>query len=287
MNTNIVRAEWFEGTDPGLGFGTAMQAQDGAFDSPTETITATFNFVALGWTRGNHTLYVRTRDAAGNWSPTVSVTVNVVYPNNIFSDGFETGNFSAWSTTGGNAARISVTSGAAQAGTYKMQAQVLSGTSGYVQDNSPFTDTTYHTRFYFNPNNYNTGNGGNPAGIVIFRGLDAANATVFQVEYRASNNVRQVRLVVSRSGGTTATNWFAVNNNAWNAIEISWTSGNSTSAALYTAGTLRQTLTGLNTSAFILDTVRLGPQPTGATLPNSGTVYFDNFASTRNTLIGP
>jgi FtsP/CotA-like multicopper oxidase with cupredoxin domain len=287
VNSNIVRAEWFEGTDPGLGFGTAMQAQDGAFDSPTETITAAFNFVALGWTRGNHTLTVRAKDAAGNWSPTVSVTVNVVYPNNIFSNGFETGNFSAWSTTGGNTARISVTSGSAQSGTYKMQAQILSGTSGYVQDNSPFTDTTYHARFYFNPNNYNTGNGGNPAGIVVFRGLDAANATAFQVEYRGSASVRQVRLVVSRSGGTTATNWFAINNNAWNAIEISWASGNSASAALYTGGTLRQSLTGLNTSAFILDTVRLGPQPTGATLPNSGTVYFDNFASTRNTLIGP
>ena len=288
VNSNIVRAEWYEGTDPGAGFGTAMQAVDGAFDSPSESITATFNFVALNWTRGSHTLYVRTKDAAGNWSPTVSIVVNVVYPNNIFSDGFESGNFSAWSTTGGNAARISVTSGSAQAGTYKMNAVILSGTSGYVQDNTPFTDTTYRARFYFNPNSYTTGSGGNPAAVTIFSGLDAANNSIFQVQYRRSSSTGyQVRLVVTRAGGTTATNWYAITNGAWNAIEISWASGGSTSALLYTGGTLRQTLTGLNTSAYILDTVRLGPQ---GTLPNNATtytVYFDNFVSTRNTLIGP
>ena len=55
----------------------------------------------------------------------------------IFSDGFESGSFSAWSATGGNTARISVTSGGAQGtSTYKMQGRI-SGTSGYVQDNTP------------------------------------------------------------------------------------------------------------------------------------------------------
>jgi hypothetical protein len=211
--------------------------------------------------------------------------VNVVYPNNVFADGFESGNFAAWSATGGNAARISVTSGVAQAGTYKMQAQIASGTSGYVQDNTPTADTTYHARFYFNPNGYTTGNGGNPTAVTIFNGLNSANATIFQVQYRRSTGTGyQVRLSVIRAGGTTNTNWYTINNNAWNAIEIDWSSAASATIRFYTGGTLRQTLTGLNTSANLLDTIRLGPQ--GAT-PNTGTVLLDSFASTRRTLIGP
>ena len=280
--TNVVQAEWFEGADPGLGKGNQF-----VFTSaPTVSLlSAPINYVVLNWTPGNHTLTLRVKDAANNWSNTASVVVNVVYPNNVFADEFESGDFSAWSVTGGTPSQISVTSGAAQAGTYKMQAQIASGTSGYAQDNTPFTDASYHARFYFNPNGYTTGNGGNPPAVTIFSGLNAANATVFQVQYRRSTNTGyQVRLGVTRAGGTTFTSYYAITNNAWNAIEIDWSSASSALVRFYTAGVLRQTLTGLNTSASVLDTVRLGPQ---GTLPNTGTVYFDSLVSTRRTLIGP
>jgi FtsP/CotA-like multicopper oxidase with cupredoxin domain len=282
--SRVIVAEWYEGVDPGLGRGYAFSFTP----ANTVNLSAVINYMTLGWTVGNHTVYVRVKDAAGNWSTVSSTVVNVVYPNNVFADGFESGSFIAWSSTGGNAARISVTSGAAQAGTYKMQAQITGGTSGYVQDNTPVADATYHARFYFNPNSYSTGGGGNPTPVTIFNGLNAANTSIFQVQYRRSANTGyQVRAVVSRAGGgggTTATNWYALTNNAWNAIEIDWASATSATIRFYTGGTLRQTLTGLNTSANLLDTVRLGPQ--GVT-PNTGTVLLDSFASTRRTLIGP
>jgi hypothetical protein len=230
-------------------------------------------------------------DAAGNWSTAASVVVNVVRPNSIFSDGFESGSFSAWSATGGTTANISVTSGSAQAGTYKMSAVISGGASGYVQDNTPVNETGYHARFYFNPNGLTTGNGNNPAAITIFNGLNTANQTAFQVQYRRSTNTGyQVRLGVqvgAAPGTTTFTNWFTITTGSMNAIEVAWASGASTSASLSTAGTVRQTLAGLNTSAFTLDSVRLGPQgalPAGTPL---GTVFFDSFASTRRTVIGP
>ena len=49
---------------------------------------------------------------------------------------------------------------------------------------------------------------------------------------------------------------------------------------------LAQTLSGQNTSAYLLKEVRLGPS---AGLPSSasGSEYFDAFASTRWTVIGP
>jgi FtsP/CotA-like multicopper oxidase with cupredoxin domain len=285
-NTNITAAEWYEGADPGAGKGTAMFPFDAAFNSPTEVITATINFVTLGWAPGSHTLYVRGKDSVGYWSTPAPVVVNVVYPT-LFGNGFESGNFSGWSATGGTLARISVTSGSAQSGTYKLQAQVSSGASGYVQDNTPAAETSYRARFYFNPNGLNTGSGNNPTAIDIFTGLNSSNATMFQVQYRRSSSTGyQVRLGVARSGGTTFTNWYAINNNAWNYIEVGWQKGSAASATFYTNGTLRQTLTNLNTNANLIEAVRLGPQGSFGSI--SGAVYFDNFVSNRyQFVIGP
>jgi len=282
--SNINRAEGYVDNDPGVGKGFVFTAIDGLFNSKSEPGYADMPqsiFNTLG--SGTHSVFVRAKDAAGNWGSTSS-TVFV-----LFADGFESGDFTKWSTTGGTPGRISVTLGGQGGGTRKMQAAISSGTSGYVQDNTPANETSYRARFYFNPNGYTTGNGGNPTPVTIFSGLNTASATVFQVQYRRSSNTGyQVCLVVSRAGGgggTTSTSWYTINNNAWNAIEIAWQSAASASASLYTGGTLRQTLTVLNTSGFTLDTVRLGPQGTG--LPNSGTVYFDSFISTRNLYIGP
>ena len=207
-------------------------------------------------------------------------------PDAIFSDGFDTGAFSAWSATGGNTARISVTTGGQGGTADRMQAQISGGASGYVQDNTPANEPTYHARFYFNPNGLTTGSGKNPSTFDVFDGLTTSNMVMFQVQYRRSTNTGyQVRLNVARSGGSSSTGWYAITNNAWNTIEIAWQSGSSASASLYTAGVLRQTLTGLNTSAYTIDTARLGPQ--GSLGSMSGTAYFDSFVSRRQSVIGP
>ena len=284
--SRVIVAEWYEGADPGLGRANAFTFAP----ANNVSLSTVIDYMARGWAVGNHTVYLRTKDAAGNWSLASSVVVNVVYPNNVFADGFESGNFAAWSATGGNAARISVTSGAAQAGTYKMQAQITGGTSGYVQDNTPITETTYHARFYLNPNSLTyTSNGNATTARTIFMGLNAANQTAFQVQLRRTNSTAtgtfQVRAVVARSGGNTTTSWFTIPNNAYTAIEIDWSSATSASFRFYTAGVLRQTRSGLNTSAYLLDTVRLGPQ--GGLNGINGTLYLDSFVSTRRTLIGP
>jgi FtsP/CotA-like multicopper oxidase with cupredoxin domain len=77
LASNIAMAEWFEGADPGPGNGTPMAATDGTFDSLSEALTATIDVGA--WAEGDHTLYVRARDAAGNWSFTGSTVVTVIH----------------------------------------------------------------------------------------------------------------------------------------------------------------------------------------------------------------
>lgn len=63
--SNVVAAEYFVDTTGGTGSGAAMAAADGAFNSPAETVSANLN--VSGLSDGSHQLYVRGRDAAGNW----------------------------------------------------------------------------------------------------------------------------------------------------------------------------------------------------------------------------
>jgi FtsP/CotA-like multicopper oxidase with cupredoxin domain len=284
VSSNIAAAEWYEGADPGAGNGTAMT---GAFlTSPTVAISATINFVTLGWTPGNHTLYVRAKDASNHWSASVSIVVNVVMPNTIFADSFESGNFNAWNG-GTSGPGLSVTTAARMTagGTYGMQVGLGSGTTPrYVADSTPNQETAYHARFYFNPHGVLTGNN---QVVTIFAGMNAANTAIFQVQMRRQNagGIYQVRLSVLRAGGTTNTNYFTISNAA-HAIEVVWQSAGNASASLSIDGVVRQTLNGLNTNAYQLDSVRLGPS-LGLLSSASGTMYFDAFASTRRSVIGP
>jgi hypothetical protein len=273
--TSVTTGEWWEGTDPGVGNGTPF----------TGTSSSTINFVSLGMTPGNHTITARIRDGAHNWSTTRQVVVNIVYPNSVFSDGFESGTFSVWSATGGLPSRRTVTSGSAQAGTYKMQANVIGGSSGYAQDNTPFVDASYHARFYVNPSAL-TGLGGTAR--TVFVGLDAAGATVFSVQIRRNSGQDQVSATVSRQGGggSSTTGWYSISNSGWTPIEISWAGATSASFTLRVNAVNVQTISGINTNAFRLDTVRLGLiGPVGGGL--GGSLWFDSFASTRRTAVGP
>ena len=200
----------------------------------------------------------------------------------IFADGFESGNFSAWSAATTNGGRLSVTTNAAMVGTFGMQAVINNTTPMYVSNTSPTAETSYHARFYFNPQLTVTGSGGHN----ILIALNGNNSTVFRVMYRLNNGQTQVRASVTRSGGTSNTSWVSINPNAANYIEVAWQSSSNATLQLYTNGTLRQTLTGLNTSSSSLrvETVRLGPS--GSLSGASGTEFYDAFASTRTTYIG-
>ncbi|HJX60967.1 MAG TPA: multicopper oxidase domain-containing protein [Dehalococcoidia bacterium] len=278
--SNVVAAEWFEGADPGEGSGSPMSPSDGTFDSATEGLTASFDPSIFA--PDNHTLSVRALDEAGNWGAVSTTVLDVEAADLIFSDGFESGNFSAWDATFGGPARISVTSAAALQGSFGMQSVITGNTPSYVTDNTPANESSYHARFYFDPNS--TISSGSAHDILA--GRNTAGATILRVQYRRTNGgLYQIRAGALRSTGLAYTNWFTVSD-APHAIEIAWQSATNASFSLYIDGVLRQTRTGLNTNTRKLDSVRLGPS-VGLTIGTSGTEYFDSFVSTRNSYIGP
>ena len=72
--SNIASAEYFIDTTGANGSGTPMSASDGAFNSPTEAVTATVDVSGLS---GTHTLYVHGQDANVYWGDTSSTQLNV------------------------------------------------------------------------------------------------------------------------------------------------------------------------------------------------------------------
>jgi hypothetical protein len=72
-NSNIGGGEYFIDTAGAAGTGAAMTATAAL---PNTTITANIPAATIGaLTTGNHTIYVRAKDAAGNWSTTTSATL--------------------------------------------------------------------------------------------------------------------------------------------------------------------------------------------------------------------
>ncbi len=64
-NSNIASAEYFIDSIGTSGNGVAMNAEDGAFDSPVES--ATINIDPFSLPRGHHRIYVHAQDSSGNW----------------------------------------------------------------------------------------------------------------------------------------------------------------------------------------------------------------------------
>ena len=74
---NIAAAEYYLDTPPWESGATAnpMVPADGSFDSRVEAVTATIDTSTLS--PGRHTVFVRGRDAAGNWGPVSAVFIGI------------------------------------------------------------------------------------------------------------------------------------------------------------------------------------------------------------------
>jgi len=76
-NSNIAAAEFY--VDSASSSPTPMTAVDLAFDSPVESVTGVIPTALLGiLATGDHTIYVRGRDSAGNWGPFGSAVLNLL-----------------------------------------------------------------------------------------------------------------------------------------------------------------------------------------------------------------
>jgi hypothetical protein len=282
--SSIAGAEWFVGTDPGPGLGTALSAIDGAFNSPIENLRGAIN--VSRWAPGDYVISVRARDAAGNWGAVTTATLRVqqgVGPGPfIFVNGFETGNFAGWTQAVGP---VTVTNAAALAGSFGMAATLDSAVAGYAANGTlginaePDHEAIYSARFRFDPNGADTAGSQH----AIFVGKEISGTTIFAIEYRHIQNgpaAYEARAWALEDGGQRFTAWYPLKDGP-NVLELGWESSQTATVSLYVNYDLKEALEEVETYHYLVDQVRLGT-PEGVTPGMHGTEYFDQFESSGN-----
>ena len=206
----------------------------------------------------------------------------------IFADGFESGNFSAWSANRIDLGDLSVRAAAALVGSQGMRAVIDDTNTIYVTDDRPTAEPRYRARFYFDPNSITMASGN---AHFIFHGLMGTSTAIVRVEFRSSSGAYQVRGGLINDGSTwTNTNWFTISD-APHAIELDWRAATAAGAnngglTHWVDGVQRASLTNVDNDTRRVDRVRLGAVA-GIEAATSGTYYFDAFESHRQVYIGP
>ena len=207
----------------------------------------------------------------------------------IFSDGFESGNLSAWSGSVTNAGDLNVNAGAVLNGIYGLQAVIDDNNTIYVTDDSPNAEAHYRARFYFDPNSITMAS--NDAHY-LFYGYTSTSTLVLRIELRFSKGSYQLRSALRNdSNSWTSSSWFSISD-APHFIEIDWrasTASGANNGALtfwIDGGNPRAGLTGIDNDTRRIDRIQWGAV-SGIDSGTRGAYFFDAFEARRQTYVGP
>ena len=181
-------------------------------DTPTPTATVTPTPAITQTPTATHTPTATPTDTS---TPTVTPTSSGDF---IFADGFESGDFSAWtsSTTGGG--DLSVTNAAALVGTYGMSTVIDDNNAIYVTDDSPDGETQYRARFYFDPNSISMANNDNHTILYAYKGT---YLPAMRVELRYYSGNYQIRAQARKDSLFVNTSYYTITDDE-HYIEIDW-----------------------------------------------------------------
>jgi hypothetical protein len=257
---------------------------------PTNTSTPTPTSTSSGPTNTPTPTPTSTSSGPTNTpTETPTVTPTPAVSDLIFADGFENGNFSAWSSSSTNAGNLSVSPSAALLGSNGMQAVIVSTPTMYVQDDSPSAEPHYHARFYFDPNSLVMASGNYQ---YILQGYaNSTNTFVLRVEFKYSSGVYQMRARILNDSAVWQDTPYVPITDAPHAIEVDWAAASAVGAndgylTFWIDGVQQGSLTGIDDDSYRMERVRLGPSYIYGT-GTSGTYFFDGFESRRQTYIGP
>jgi hypothetical protein len=210
--------------------------------------------------------------------------------------------FSAWSgavTDGGN---VSVSANAAMAGTaFGMEVFVNNQTDKYVFDETPVDEPRYRVRFYLDTNGYLPGLANEDRRARVLLGFDTSptvtrSLTVVLIRLGATGSGQYLMFFrARRNDGTFADSAFLPVSDGVHVIEVDW------QRATTPAGTDGQVRIWIDGGASegpptaVISNIANGNAGVDRTWmgtinikPNaSGTLYFDEFESRRQTYIGP
>jgi hypothetical protein len=206
----------------------------------------------------------------------------------IFADGFESGNFSAWTSSVTNNGNLGVSTSAALEQTYGMAAAISNNSIMYISDNSPNNETRYRARFYFNPNSIVMAKGNSN---FIMAGMTSTGSVAVRIEFGWSGTTYRLRAgALGNGNGYTNTAWVPISNTT-HYIEIDWRAASAPGIAdgsltFWVDGVQQANLTGVSNDSRRINSLELGVVA-GMDSGTRGTFYIDAFESRRQTYIGP
>jgi hypothetical protein len=213
------------------------------------------------------------------------------YGDLIFGDSFESGGFSAWSSSSTDGGDLSVSPAAALGSPGLGLQAVVNDTAGiYVQDDAPADEDRYRARFYFDTNGFDPGVAQGHVRTRIFVGFEEApTRRLFAVVLRLVGGQYALMGRSRRDDNSQADTGFFPISAGTHSVEIDWrrSSGQDEPDGTFEMsidGTSMATLTALDNGRSSVDFARLGAlsiKP-GA----SGTLFYDAFESRRLTAIG-
>jgi len=248
------------------------------------TINAPRNFIyTLGsWYRSN--LF----GVSGDWI----IRAGVVPPAVIFADGFESGDTSAWTTAQLAGGDLSVGPAAKMAGTdYGLQALVNDTAPAFVEDDTPAAEKHYRARFYFDPNGFDPGMAQGHQRTRVFIAF-SGNPTrrVAAVVLKRQGSTFSLMARARLDDNTQADTGFVAIADGPHYVELDLLQSSTASASdgslqLWIDGVPAGSRTGLDNSTTVVDFVRLGALSVKAGA--AGTLFWDEFKSTKGASIGP
>ncbi|MCB1057160.1 MAG: hypothetical protein KDD11_16785 [Acidobacteria bacterium] len=219
-----------------------------------------------------------------------------IEPDQIFLDGFESGNTSAWDATGGSAAGtlLSVTNGAAIEGNDGLQATFTATDtdSDYVVDDTLGGLGRYRVRFWIDPTNLTMDTNKRFKILTLFSGTpDNYRLATLVLRYNGGDYFLRAKAHDDpASAGWNQIDWVQLDNAGPNLVEIDWKQSTSAGSP---NGYLRLWLnsrpigeaTNINNDERSADFVRFGVVG-GLDVNSVGSVYFDGFESRNSLYIG-
>jgi uncharacterized protein YjiK len=252
-----------------------------ATNSSTPTNTATPSSTSTP-TRTFTSTWTPTTTSTSTPGPTFTSTSTVMpsptsaAPNLIFADGFESGDFSAWSGNVTNNGNLSVSQAAALGGSYGLQVNFSGTTVIYVRDDSPSTESRYQAQFSFYPNSISMANGNY---IYLLQGHDTSNSVILLVQFYRSSAGYQLRIRAYDSVLRTWVNTpYVTIANTPHTVELQW--ANDGNVNFWVDGVGQGSLTGINNGVYKMESIRLGATYVSGT-GISGLYFIDDFQSRR------
>lgn len=212
----------------------------------------------------------------------------------LFSDGFESGDLSAWDDSETDSGDLSAHADAALHGSYGAKLVIDDTNSIYVQDNTPSGESRYRLRFYIDINSLSMGEGDE---FRVFTGQDEGwggspytiDGLIINLKYTSST----YKIYVSAANDSLTLNSsseYTVTDDV-HYIETDWSASSAPGEddgfiSLYIDGALKETVSGVDNDSWGIDIALLGAQ--GLDADTSGTLYLDDFASNNDgSEIGP